>query len=103
MSKPHAKTAGNCKAEPVATTTDTDCTILHCPNCESHRAGIIASSPPQAKCSDCGKIYDIATLTPPTAPKTRRMAAPGKRHRCDKGPQALEVTPVALPTPQQLG
>jgi hypothetical protein len=42
---------------------DADCTILDCPDCRSHRAGIIASSPPQARCSDCGKVYAIATLS----------------------------------------
>jgi hypothetical protein len=82
---------------------NTDCTILECPDCQSHRAGIIASTPPQAKCADCGKIYDIATLPPPNTTKTKRTASPGKRHRRDNGPAELEVQPVARPTSEQLG
>jgi hypothetical protein len=41
-----------------------DCTIFDCPDCQSKRASIIASSPPKAKCSDCGHIYGIATVPP---------------------------------------
>jgi len=45
-----------------------DYTIFDCPDCQSKRASIIASSPPQAKCSDCGHIYDIATFPPADEP-----------------------------------
>lgn len=83
---------------------DADCTILDCPNCQSHRAGIIASSPPQAKCSDCGKIYDITTLPPPpNTTRPKRIAEPGKRHRRDNGPSTLEVLAVKSPSPAEMG
>lgn len=45
-----------------------DCTIFDCPDCQSKRATIIASSPPKAKCSDCGHIYGIATIPPADEP-----------------------------------
>jgi hypothetical protein len=85
---------------------DADCTILECPRCQSNCAGIIASSPPQAKCSDCGCIYDIATVRLPLEPKSsrwKRKASLDARHRRDSGPQELEVKPVARPSAQQLG
>jgi hypothetical protein len=87
---------------------DSDVTILRCPECDSTRAGIIASVPPKAKCVDCGHIYSIATLPDPAngnakKPKKGRTAAPGVRHRRDNGPQELQVDPVPAPTPKELG
>jgi hypothetical protein len=82
---------------------DSDQTTFECPECQSTSAGIIHSDPPRAKCCDCGHIYDIASFPPLSGPKPKRIAEPGKRHRRDDGPKALEVRPVAPPTPQQLG
>ena len=92
---------------------DADCTIFECPKCQSRRAAIVASSPPSAKCAACGTRYPITTLPDPDdinplklsrgKNKKKRKAAPGVRHRRDNGPQELEVTPVAPPTPAQLG
>ena len=92
---------------------DSDVTILCCPECDSNRAGIVASTPPRAKCADCGHRYPIATLPDPDyinplklgrgKDKQKRKARPGVRHRRDNGPQELEVTPVPPPSPAQLG
>jgi hypothetical protein len=37
---------------------------LECPQCFSHRAGIVASKPPCARCIDCGHTYAIKTVKP---------------------------------------
>lgn len=47
---------------------DSDRTILECPECQSTSAGIIRSDPPRAKCTDCGRVYGIATFPPAEAP-----------------------------------
>jgi hypothetical protein len=94
---------------------DAHCTIFDCPQCQSKRAGIIASVPPKARCLDCHAVYEIRTIAPTDSDninplklgrgkgKQKRKARPGVRHRRDNGPQELEVTPVPPPAPAQLG
>jgi hypothetical protein len=87
---------------------DSDVTVLRCPECGSNRAGILASVPPKAKCADCGHIYPIASLPDPGSgsngkDKQKRKARPGVRHRRDNGPIELEVEPVPPPLPSELG
>jgi hypothetical protein len=103
MSKLHAKTQTDGTSGTVTTMSDGDCTILCCPDCQSHKAGIIASSPPKAKCADCGKLYDIETFLEPNTPKPKRIAEPGKRHRRDNGPAVFEVKPCPPINPADVG
>jgi hypothetical protein len=43
---------------------DSDRKSFECPESQSTSTGVIRSDPPQAKCSDCGHTYGIATLPP---------------------------------------
>lgn len=76
---------------------DSDWTILECSECQSKRAGIIASTPPTAKCADCGHIYDIVCLPDPPPQTERKSSKQGERHRQDKGPQTLGIQIVKQP------
>lgn len=80
---------------------DADRTICVCPACESARFGIIDRSqesppkPPQAKCSDCAHVYDIATLPAPPEPKQKRKR--GSRNG------STEATLYQPPDPKDAG
>lgn len=73
-------------------------------------------TPPQAKCSDCGKLYPIPLTADPVVAidplrlgngkqkqKQKRISKPGERHRKDDGPNVLEVLAVPPPSPKELG
>jgi hypothetical protein len=39
-------------------------TVLECPECNSHRATILETRPPKARCADCSTVYKIKTEKP---------------------------------------
>jgi hypothetical protein len=47
---------------------NSDRTILDCPESQSTSAGVIHSDPPRAKCCVCGHVYDIAAFLPTDEP-----------------------------------
>jgi hypothetical protein len=82
---------------------DSNWTVLKCPECSSGKAAIITGGK-KAKCVDCGHVYKIEPIPDPEALMAKpRTAAPGARHRRDNGPAELDVKPVLPPQPKDIG
>jgi len=73
-------------------------TILKCPQCCSHRAIILNTTPLRARCADCNRTYSIKTIDPQydVVPQTKQRPGGHKKTKPD-------YIPVVPPSPRELG
>jgi transposase-like protein len=73
--------------------------ILECLSCYSHRAIVLNTEPPRARCADCSKTYSIHYEKPLgslalTDNEENREELPKTRQRKTKADYRAEITPA---------
>ena len=74
-------------------------TVLECPQCQSHRATILETRPPKARCADCDTTYKIKTAKP-TGSLAYDDEAPTTKHRRN---DSKDITPARDIDPKEFG
>src|SRR5262245_16089384 len=82
--------------------------IIECPSCYSHRAIILNTAPPRARCADCGKTYSIHCENPVgglalTDNEEDQEELPNTRQRKTKADYRAEITPAPPLSEEELG
>jgi hypothetical protein len=82
--------------------------ILECLSCYSHRAIVLNTEPPRARCADCSKTYSIHYEKPLgslalTDNEENREELPKTRQRKTKADYRAEITPAPPLSAQELG